>query len=303
MIAHSMTPQGASAQSGSASFVADGRGYATLSAAVDAIGDRDGAITIAPGTYRQCAVQERGAIVYRAATPGTVIFDAETCEGKASLVLRGRAAIVEGLIFQNLRVPDGNGAGIRLEKGDLSVTNSIFRNSEEGILTASDPQGTITVDRSTFSRLGRCDRGLSCAHSIYVGDYGRLIVTRSRFEAGSGGHYIKVRAPQVEITDNSFDDSQGHTTNYTIDLPNGSAGLIAGNIMVQGKDKENHSAFITIAPEGREFDSSGLVIRNNRASFAPGVSWGSTFVANWTDDKVTISNNQLAGGIKLTDRR
>lgn len=300
---YGLWPEGLLAQGAPASFEVNGQAYPRLIDAVYAIGEGEGTITIAPGTYRQCAVQEQGVITYRAATPGTVIFDSEACEGKAALVLRGRAASVDGLIFQNLRVPDGNGAGIRLEKGNLTVTDSIFRNSEEGLLTASDPQGTIRIDRSTFSRLGRCDRGLSCAHSIYVGDYGRLIVTRSRFEAGTGGHYVKARAPQVEITDNSFDDSQGSTTNYMIDLPNGSAGLIAGNIMVQGKNKENYSAFITIAPEGRDFDSSALVIRNNRAGFVPGLSRTSTFVANWTSDPVTISDNQLAGGIKITDRR
>ena len=87
-----------------------------------------------------------------------------------------------------MRVPDRNGAGIRLERGDLSVSGSAFRDSEEGILTHDDPRATIRIDRSTFSRLGRCDDDFDCAHSIYAGQYGQLIVTNSRFEAGTGGH-------------------------------------------------------------------------------------------------------------------
>lgn len=295
---------GASAQSGGPFTVAEtGAQYGSLVDAVGAIGDSDGTILIAPGTYRQCVVQEAGAIAYRAQQPGSVTFDSEICEGKAALVLRGRAAIIDGLTFRNMRVEDGNGSGIRLEQGDLTVTGSLFADSEQGILTHDDPAATIRIDRSTFRRLGRCDRGLSCAHSIYVGHYGRLIVTRSRFEAGSGGHYVKTRSARVDITDNSFDDSQGRVTNYMIDLSNGSSGVIAGNIMVQGRDKDNYSAFITIAPEGRERDSSALVIRNNRAAFVPGLSRESTFVANWTDDAVTISDNDLAGDIKVKDRR
>lgn len=295
---------GAVAQSGGPfTIVETGAQYGSLVEAVGAIGDRDGTILIAPGTYRQCVVQEAGAIAYRAQQPGSVTFDSEICEGKAALVLRGRAAIVDGLTFRNMRVPDGNGSGIRLEQGDLTVTGSLFADSEEGILTHDDPAATVRIDRSTFRRLGRCDRDLSCAHSIYIGHYGRLIVTRSRFEAGSGGHYVKTRSTRVDITDNSFDDSQGRLTNYMIDLSNGSAGVIAGNIMVQGKDKDNYSAFITVAPEGREKDSSALVVRNNRAAFVPGLSRESTFVANWTDDAVTISDNDLAKGIKLKDRR
>ena len=73
-----------------------------------------------------------GRITFAATEPGSVIFDGVTCEGKAALVLRGAGATVDGIVFQNMRVPDGNGAGIRLEKSDLTVTNSMFRASEEG---------------------------------------------------------------------------------------------------------------------------------------------------------------------------
>lgn len=289
---------------GTAFTVAEtGRSFASLASAVSSIGDGAGTIVIAPGTYRQCAVQEGGNIAYRAAQPRAVIFDGAICEGKAALVLRGRAAHVDGLVFQNLRVPDGNGAGIRLEQGNLDVEGAVFRNSEEGILTHDDANGAIRIDHSTFQRLGRCDRDLDCAHGIYTGNYGSLTVTRSRFEAGNGGHYLKTRSPRVTITGNSFDDSAGRATNYMIDLSNGASGTISGNEMVQGRDKENYSAFITVAPEGREHDSSGLVIENNGASFVPGLSRQSTFVANWTDDRVRIGANRIASGIKVTDRR
>jgi hypothetical protein len=173
---------------GGAFVVAEsGRSFGRLQDAVDAIGAGEGTIRVAPGYHRDCAIQTAGRIAFVAAEPGRAIFDGVTCEGKAALVLRGAGARVDGLVFQNMRVPDGNGAGIRLEKSDLDVVNSLFRNSEEGILSADDPAATLTIDRSTFSRLGRCDRGLSCAHSVYTGIYGRVVVTRSRFEKGSGG--------------------------------------------------------------------------------------------------------------------
>ncbi|MEO8723495.1 MAG: right-handed parallel beta-helix repeat-containing protein [Sphingobium sp.] len=282
---------------------ASGVGYRSLADAVGAIGDGTGTISIAPGTYHQCAVQQSGNISYRARQAGSVIFDGTTCEGKAALVLRGRTASVDGIIFQNLRVADGNGAGIRLERGNLDVTHAMFRDSEEGILTHDDPASSIRIDQSTFAHLGRCDRDLSCAHSIYVGDYGSLSVTRSVFKQGTGGHYVKTRSAQVNIVDNSFDDSAGHLTNYMVDLSNGSSGLIANNEMEQGRDKDNYSAFITVAPEGRNHDSSNLIVRGNTARFVPGLDRASTFVANWTADRVTIIGNQIAPGIKLTDRR
>ena len=280
-----------------------GQRFSRLDSALAAIGDRQGTILIASGKYRQCAVQTAGVITFRAAERGGAIFDGAVCEGKAALVLRGRGANIDGLVFQNLRVPDGNGAGIRLERGSLNVSYSLFRDSEEGILTGNDLQAGISIDKSTFQHLGRCDRDLDCAHSIYVGQYGKLSVTNSRFEMGDGGHYVKSRAAIVDIRGNSFDDSRGHLTNYMIDLPNGSGGIISGNVMVQGRDKDNWTAFITIAPEGRVRDSSGLAITGNSASFVPGLTRNSTFVASWTDDPVQIGPNQLAEGIRRTDRR
>ncbi len=280
-----------------------GRAFGSLADALGAIGDGRGTVVVAPGTYRQCAVQQGGDVTIRAATPGSVIFDGVPCEGKGAFVLRGRASVVDGIIFQNIRVPDGNGAGIRLESGTLTVRNSLFRNSEEGILTGDYDGGQVSIDKSTFRHLGRCDRDLDCAHGIYIGRLDSLTVTNSRFDLGDGGHYLKARTARVTITGNSFDDSGGKLTNYMIDLSNGASGLIRGNEMVQGKDKDNWSAFITIAPEGREHDSSGLVIEGNKAGFVPGLERGSSFVANFTDDAVKIGANELAPSMKVKDRR
>ena len=280
-----------------------GRSYTTLQKAVDSIGEDEGTIIVAPGSYRQCAIQTAGVIAFRAAVPGQVVFDGVACEGKAALVLRGQAASVDGIIFQNMRVPDANGAGIRLEKGDLTVTRAIFRNSEQGILTAEDRSASIRIDQSTFSGLGRCDRGLSCAHSIYIGGYGSLTVTNSRFERGNGGHYVKSRAARVTISDNAFDDTRGKETNYMIDLPNGAIGSIVRNIFVQGASKENYSAFITVAPEGRQQTSAGLAINANEASIAPGVDRQTTFLADWSGDRIALGGNRLGRGLKPFERR
>jgi hypothetical protein len=290
---------------GSAPFIVaeTGEGFGRLSRAVEAIGNGRGTILIAPGRYRQCAVQERGRVTYRATAPGQVIFDGTICEQKAALVLRGESAVVDGLVFENLRVPDGNGAGIRIEQGDLLVTNALFRNSEQGILSATDPTGTIRIDQSTFSGLGRCDRGLSCAHSIYVGGYGRLEVTRSRFERGTGGHYVKSRAPSVLVAECSFDDTGGQGTNYMIDLPAGASGEITRNVFVQGEDKENWSAFVAVAAESRDNSSTGLSVHDNRASLAPGVRRSTHFVADWSGAALQIGSNQLGTGIARLDRR
>jgi len=279
-----------------------GQAFWRLQDAVKAIGEGRGTVSIAPGTYEDCAVQDAGEVAIVAAQPGTVIFDGYSCEGKAGLVFRGRGAVVSGIIFQNFKVPDRNGSGIRLEKGNLEVVNSIFRNSEQGILSANDPTGQIRIDRVTFSGLGGCPDGM-CSHSIYIGDYGSLTVTRSRFERGTGGHYVKARSARVDIRDNSFDDTKGNATNYMVDLPAGSVGAVSGNTFVQGPNKENHSAFIAVGAEQRIHPSAGLVISGNQATMSPGVSWSSTFVADWTREPLQISANKLGAGLTLFGRR
>jgi len=293
------------ARSGDGPFtiVESGQSFYRLGDAVKAVGDAKATIRFAPGTWRDCAVQEAGDITYQAAVPGKAILDGTACEGKGALVLRGRGATVDGIVFQNIRVADENGAGIRLEQGNLTVTNAMFLNSQQGILSANDPAATIRVDRSTFSGLGYCPDGGSCAHSLYIGDYGALIVTRSRFERGTGGHYVKSRAARIEVTDNSFDDSAGRKTNYMIDLSAGATGTIARNIFVQGKDKENYSAFVAVAAEARDHPSRGLVIADNQASIAPGVDRETIFVADWSHEPLKLANNRLGKGLTAFETR
>ncbi|MBS0483312.1 MAG: right-handed parallel beta-helix repeat-containing protein [Proteobacteria bacterium] len=295
----------ASAQQASAAYTVaeSGRTFARLQDAVDAIGGGTGTVRVGAGRHADCAVQTQGQVTYVAAAPGQAVLDGVACEGKAALVLRGRSARVEGLVFANIRVPDWNGAGIRLEKGNLAVSQSWFRDSQQGVLTGEDRASTLTIDKSTFTRLGTCEGPGGCAHSIYVGEYGSATVTRSRFEAGRGGHYLKSRAAQIAVLNCSFDDSAGKGTNYMIDLPGGASGRIANNWFVQGAEKENHSAFIAVAAEGKAHSSAGLAIEDNNARFAPSVTWPSVFVADWSGEVKDISANVLSSRLTRYEKR
>ncbi|HEX8125678.1 MAG TPA: right-handed parallel beta-helix repeat-containing protein [Allosphingosinicella sp.] len=276
-----------------------GQAFATLQDAVNSIGGGSGTIRIAPGRYADCAVQEAGRIAYVAERRGQSVFDGGACEGKATLVLKGKGARVEGLVFTRVRVPDGNGAGIRLQEGDLDVSWSIFSDGESGILSHNGPPGAVRIDHSTFTGLGEGDG----VHSIYIGQYGSLRVTNCRFERGRGGHYLKSRAPRIEVLDSSFDDSGGRRTNYLIDLSNGAVGRIAGNVFVHGTGKENYTTMISVAPEGAENRSAGLVIENNVATVAPGFRWSTAFVGDWSGERLEIRNNRLGPKIETFAKR
>ena len=293
------------AQSAAAPFTVQetGQTFANLDDAVQSIRMGTATILIAPGVYRQCTVQAGGNITFKAVQPGTAIFDGTACEGKAAFVLRGQSSTVDGIVFRNIRVSDGNGAGIRTEMGDLTVRNSMFLDSQEGILGGQPTGQKITIDHSTFAGLGQCDETVDCSHSIYLANKGAVTITRSRFERGTGGHYVKLRVPNVSITDNSFDDSAGRKTNYMIDLSEGGTGLIARNSFADGPNKENWTAFIVVSAEARTYSSAGLKVVDNVATLAPSFGKSPAFVANVSRDKLAVGANKLAPGIRLYEER
>lgn len=287
----------------SAPFTVNGQGFATLQDAVSSIRMGTATILIAPGTYRQCAVQAGGRITFKAIKPGTAIFEKQACEDKAALVLRGQGSVVDGLVFRGYRVSDGNGAGIRTEMGDLTVTNAMFLDSQEGILGGKPTGQKILIDHSTFAGLGQCDESPGCSHSIYLANKGSVTITNSRFERGTGGHYVKLRVPTVSITDNSFDDTAGRKTNYMIDLPEGATGLIARNTFVQGRNKENHTGLIVVAAEAKTYRSTGLRVEGNDARLSPGDGSSPAFLADYSHDKLALGTNRLGAGLRPFETR
>ncbi|KQM56531.1 hypothetical protein ASE69_02490 [Sphingomonas sp. Leaf208] len=287
----------------SAPFTVNGQGFATLQEAVSSIRLGTATILIAPGTYRQCAVQAGGHITFKAVKPGTAIFEKVACEDKAALVLRGQGSVVDGLVFRGYRVSDGNGAGIRTEMGDLTVTNAMFLDSQEGILGGEPTAQKILIDHSTFAGLGQCDESPGCSHAIYLANKGSVTITNSRFERGTGGHYVKLRVPTVSITDNSFDDTAGKKTNYMIDLPEGATGLIARNTFVQGRNKENHTGLIVVAAEAQTYPSTGLRVEGNDARLSPGDGSNPAFLADYSHDKLALGANRLGTGLRAFETR
>ncbi|TCP92659.1 parallel beta helix pectate lyase-like protein [Sphingomonas sp. PP-CE-1A-559] len=287
----------------SAPFTVNGQGFATLQEAVSSIRLGTATILIAPGTYRQCAVQAGGHITFKAVKPGTAIFEKVACEDKAALVLRGQGSVVDGLVFRGYRVSDGNGAGIRTEMGDLSVTNAMFLDSQEGILGGEPTGQKILIDHSTFAGLGQCDESPGCSHAIYLANKGSVTITNSRFERGTGGHYVKLRVPNLSITDNSFDDTAGKKTNYMIDLPEGATGLIARNTFVQGRNKENHTGLIVVAAEAQTYRSTGLRVEANDARLSPGDGTSPAFLADYSHDKLALGANRLGAGLRAFETR
>ncbi len=120
-----------------------------------------------------CAVQEAGRIAFVAEERGHGdVRRRRSARARRRWCFAARSARVDGLVFINVRVADGNGAGIRIEQGDLKVAWT--RCSPTASAGSSPPTirtASISIDHSTFSGLGKHPDG-NGAHSLYIGDYG-----------------------------------------------------------------------------------------------------------------------------------
>lgn len=242
---------------------------------------RDGdTIDVLPGEYRGAVgviTQRRLTIRGLGARP-VFVADGRHAEGKAMLVVRDGDVRIENLEFRGARVPDGNGAGIRFEKGRLQVVRCVFTDNENGILTANFADAELDVVDSEFGRAPR--REGSLPHLLYAGRIARLSVTGSRFHRGFEGHLIKSRARVTELRYNMIRDSNDGGASYEVDLPNGGQALLLGNVIGQGMHTQN-PVLVAYGAEGGVHERNELVLSHNTLiseGHVPG--W---FVRAWGD--------------------
>lgn len=229
--------------------VGAGKAYATLAAAAAAARDGD-TVLISAGTYTQGAVWNADNLVIKRAAdapPQSVIITGGTVLGKGLFVTRGDNIRIDGLRFENARVPDGNGAGIRAEGVGLTVRNSKFTGNEMGILATAGNQGLLRVEKSIFD-LTRSQASGRIGHAIYADAVAELQVTASTFRRGATGHYIKSRAPVSSITGNSIDDTYG-SASYLIEIAEGGKATISGNSLIKGANAANCCVAIAYGSE------------------------------------------------------
>ncbi len=270
--------------------VGPGQKYAAPSAAADAARDGD-RILIAAGEYFDCAVWRANNLVIEGAGAETTVITDKTCGGKALFVIDGANTVVRNLTLTRARVPDGNGAGIRAEGGDLTVEHVRFVNNQNGILSAANPAMTIVVRDSEFLRNGTCEA--ACAHGIYIGPARLLRIERSRFLETKQGHHIKSRAARTEIVGCDIADGDKGTASYSIDIPNGGGVVVRDSKIEKGPKSENHTAAIMVGEEGVTQRTPEIVVENN--SFQVDGGYPSFLVDNMTATEATLKGNKLAG--------
>jgi hypothetical protein len=226
----------------------------------------------------------------------------KAAEGKAIWVIKGNNTTVENIGFSGCRVPDLNGAGIRLEGAGLTVRRSVFRHNEIGLQTGPNAQSDVLVERSAFdantidydryAREGRTvNRDVDPGHNIYVGRVRSFTLRYSYVHGAAYGHNVKSRAARNLIAYNRIGDEQDGRASYDIDLPNGGWSLILGNTIQKGQHPENQ-VLVAYGAEVTNADQPLYVVNNTLVNdHGAGI-----FITRRTPGPTLIFNNIFAGG-------
>ena len=249
---------------------------------------RDGeVIEIRSGNYRgQPAIWTQNNLLIRGAGERPVmIADGRSAEDKAIWVVRGGRVRIENIEFRGARVTDGNGAGIRFEKGSLSIMNCRFIDNENGILTGNSAEQSLEISDSEFGDEPRHTDGFS--HLLYVGAIGKFVLRGSRFFNGYRGHLVKSRARENHVLYNMLADGAGGRASYELEFPNGGIAYVIGNVIAQGAGTDNPSV-VSYGAEGPRWPVNGLYLAHN------------TLVNdNYTGTFLAVRDEKFPGGIDV----
>lgn len=185
-----------------------------------------------------------------------------SAEGKAIWVFKQGDFDIANIDFVGARAADQNGAGIRLERGQLRIRSCLFWDNQMGLVTADVPYAintSLEIEASEFAYSHVSGRW---GHNLYVGAIDRLRVTGSYFHHASNGHLLKTRAAVNEILYNRLTDETGGRASYEANFPNGGKVLMLGNIVQQQQATEN-GIIISYGEEGYRWPTNELTLVNN----------------------------------------
>jgi hypothetical protein len=174
--------------------------------------------------------------------------DDERQNGKALWVMAGEHQRVEYLEISGAKVPDKNGAALRIEGKQIDICGSYLHHNENGILGNAD---TLYVRQSELAHNGLSEDGQT--HNIYLVGGSRFTLEFSYVHHAHIGHNVKSRAINTHILYNRIMDEADGTGSYAVDIPNGGFANIIGNIIQQGPNTDN-SAIISYGTEGVKAD-------------------------------------------------
>jgi hypothetical protein len=264
--------------------VGAGQTYASPSEAAAAAADGD-TVAIAPGSYFDCAIWRANRLTI-AGTGGDVQITDRACAGKAAFVVEGDDVTIRGLTFARIRVPDGNGAGIRAEGRDLTVEDSRFVNNQVAILASGG--GSLRISGCSFSGNG-AGFGDSPLPAVLAGSLDRLSISRSVFEAPRGSLHIASSALRTELTGNRLSDEGGDRTRPLVSL-SGPVVVLDGNTFTLSPDSADRPGAVLVFG-----DAEAVAVRGNTLIEPSG---NVPMVRNWGGVAAGAYGNTVPDGVE-----
>jgi len=223
----------------------------------------------------------------------------KAAEAKAIWVIAGNDTTVENIEFIHAKVPDLNGAGIRLEGTNLTVRNCYFHDNQEGILSGVNKDSTVDIEYSEFANNGAGD---GQSHNLYIGNVKKLIFEFNYSHDAIVGHLLKSRAAENYIAYNLLADGLSGNSSYELDLPNGGRSIVLGNLIEQGPltGNDNVIAYMEEGDSPLNPNHELYVVNNTFVNdYKKGIFIS---VGPLAQTPVVIQNNIFAGQGGITDQ-
>jgi len=257
-------------------LVGNGRDYKLPSEALADAHDGDH-ITIDPGEYFDCAIVRNNDLTITG--DNLSVLTDKVCEEKAILVLRGNNTTIRNLTLQRARVPDGNGAGIRLESPDLTIDHVHFNNNQVGILSGVSG-GRININDSQFEHGGV--GGVEAKYAVMIGQSTLLRIANCTFANLKGGE-IRTAADRSVLIENTIALGDADAA-YAVLVTRGTL-LMERNTITIGPLVPGFNSAIGIWDETSATLQHNRMLNNTNTAFA--------LVKDWTYNSPDLRNNYL----------
>ena len=200
--------------------------------------------------------------------------------GKGTWVVVGSDIVIDNVEMLGSRVPDKNGAALRLEGTNFTLRNSFLHDNQNGILSGQNTASTVILENNEFGHNGHGD---GYSHNIYIGKVAKLTFRFNYSHDANVGHNLKTRALYNTIAYNRFSSLRSGETgstasgrpSYEINVPNGGTTYITGNVIMQ-PTSSNNPILVSYGEEGVGDRKTDLYVVNN--TFVNDESSRGTFV-------------------------
>jgi len=281
--------------------VGSGKPYAKPCAAINAAKDGDIIEISGNATYASdvCGIARNNLTIRGVNGRPKIDANGANALGKGTWVVSGNNVTVENVEMYGARVPDRNGAALRLEGAGFTLRGSFLHDNENGILSGANTASDVLIEYSEFGHNGAGD---GYTHNLYIGNVKSLTFRYNYSHDANVGHNLKSRARVNTIYSNRFSSiapgqscsTASGSPSYEVDLPNAGTSYLIGNVIEQPAANSNPN-LLAYGEEGASNPGKDLYVVNN--TFLNDSGSGGTFVLVGSDvtTPVLLQNNIFGG--------